>query len=310
VLGRPPKDGKAPVELSFHVPEVDGQPLEDIRQLGDDTRYANLCYRLVERYTREGELPLIGSIAGGRKTMSAHLMEALGVYGRPDDRLTHILLADPSLEYDPSFFYPDEGTPEYSRLLNLVDIPFLKLNAVLEEDLVEDRQNFEGILDALDPHVTAAREVTGVRLKLEDHGAQLVFEGTGRQLGDCDLSPKQASTLLVFAEQRADNEGPVPVSDFVDRKRVEDQRNAVQSLCAEEDLQEWQDTDEVSKAKTDLNSALGEVPLATRLLQIEGLSSEPRRYDWPAEPPSLKVVSHHTGENWPFEHLPLQKAKT
>jgi CRISPR-associated protein (TIGR02584 family) len=308
VLGRPPKNGKAPIELSFHVPEVNGQPLEDIRLRGDDTRYANLCYRLVEQYTQEGELPLIGSIAGGRKTMSAHLMEALGVYGRPDDRLTHILLTDPSLEYDPSFFYPEEGSREYSQLLNLVDIPFLKLNAVLEEDLVEDRQDFEGILDALDPHVTAAREVTNVRLDLKDREAELAFEGTNGPIAFCDLAPKQASTLLVFAEQRAENQGPVPVSDFVDRKRVEDQRNAVQSLCAKGELQEWQDTDEVSKAKTDLNSALGEVPLATRLLQIEGLSSEPRRYDWPGEAPPLRVVSRHAGEDWPFEHLPLQKA--
>jgi len=297
------------IELTFHVPEVEGRGLSDIRQRGDDTRYADLCYRLVERLTREGELPLIGSIAGGRKTMSAHLMTAFSVYARPEDRLTHVLLSDPDREHDPSFFYPEPGSPGFSRLLDLVDVRFPRLRTLLSsnliEDLPEDRRDLQGILDALEPHIKSAQTVSAVRLELRDHGARLAFEGPEETIGTCDLTSKQAATLLVFAERRAAAEAPVPNTDLVASDRVEDQREAVRwMLSHDEPFAPWTETDDVSKAVSDLNDALQTVPIAERLLQVEGVSSAPRRYDWPGEPPPLHTASRHPGEDWPFEHVP------
>jgi len=317
ILGRSPENGEAPVNLSFQVPEAGAEGLDDIHQRGDDTRFANLCYELVERLTREDQFPLIGSIAGGRKTMSAHLMTAFSVYGRPDDRLTHVLLSDPSLEGDLSFFYPEPGSPRYARLLNLVDVRFPRLHTLLEKDLIDglpgDRQDLEGILDALDPHIASARPVETVTLQLRDGEARLVFEGTGEQLGTCTLTPKQAATLLVFADRRAARGGSVPSTDLT----YEDpdaplgkQREAVRFLCSsgeEEALSPWTDTGSVSKDISDLNDTLRTVPVASRLLCIEGLSRSPRRYDWPGESPPLEVATRYPGEDWPFEHLPALK---
>ena len=312
VLGRDPENGEASVELTFHVPEVGTEGLEDIHHQGDDTRFANLCYALVEKLTREDQLPLIGSIAGGRKTMSAHLMTALTVYGRPDDRLTHVLLSDPSLEGDPSFFYPEQGDPRYGRLLNLVDIRFPRLRTLLEEDLIDglpdDRQDLEAILNALDPHVASARTVTQVKARLRDGGAQLFFDSEDETLDTCTLTPKQAATLLAFAEQRADEEAPVPSTALTykaDTAPVGRQRHAVQFLCSrgEDGLDAWDDTASVSKDISDLNDALREVPVAKRHLRIEGLSRDPRRYDWPGGAPTLRVETPYPGEGWPFEHV-------
>jgi CRISPR-associated protein (TIGR02584 family) len=317
VLGRSAEGGEAPVELTFHVPEVGAEGLDDIRHQGDDTRFANLCYALVEELTRDDELPLIGSIAGGRKTMSAHLMTALTVYGRPDDRLTHILLSDPSLERDRSFFYPEQGSPRYGQLLNLVDIRFPRLRSLLEEDLIgglpDGRQDLEAILDALDPHVAGARTVDQVRVQLQDSGAQLFFDGAGETLDTCTLTPKQAATLLVFAEQRADAGDPVPSPDLTyesDQSLLTEQRHAVQYLCSQDGhLDPWGETKDVSKALSDLNDDLRKVPVANRLLRIEGLSRKPRRYDWAGDAPPLTVTSRYPGENWPFEHIgPLEQA--
>lgn len=306
VLDRNPEQHT--VDLAFYVPEVEGRGLDDIRQKGDDTRFADLCYRLVEKLTREDALPLIGSIAGGRKTMSAHLMTAFSVYARPDDRLTHILLTDPSLEQDPTFFYPEAGSPDYSRLLDLVDVEFPRLRTLIEADLIEalpdDRRDLKGILDALEPHINSARTVREVRLELRDRSARLVFEGTSGLIDTCSLTTKQASTLLVFAEERAGRSGPVPSTDFVEREAVEANRNHVRWLCSEEKLTPWTNKNDVSKALNDLNDALKTVPVAERILQIEGVSSQPRRYDWPEKVPPLSIDTRHTGEDWPFENLP------
>jgi CRISPR-associated protein (TIGR02584 family) len=347
VLGRSPESGEAPVDLTFHVPEVGAEGLEDIQHQGDDTRFANLCYELVEHLTREDQLALIGSIAGGRKTMSAHLMTAFTVYGRPDDRLTHVLLSDPSLEGDPSFFYPEQGSPRYGQLLDLVDIRFPRLRALLEEDLIEglpdDRQDLEAILDALDPHIAGTRTVSRVEVQLKDGGAQVTFEGAGGTLDACTLRPKQAATLLVFAERRAALGEPVPstdlthessssngsgdssgsgdsngsgdsggsgasdepgVSDEPGGSSIPEQRRAVQHLCSQTGkLDPWEETNDVSKDISRLRDPLRETPIASRLLKIEGLSRKPRRYDWPGEAPELQVTSRYPGESWPFEHI-------
>lgn len=306
VLDRNPEQNW--VDLTFHIPKVDGRGLDDIRQKGDDTRFADLCYRLVEKLTREDALPLIGSIAGGRKTMSAHLMTAFSVYARPDDRLTHILLTDPSLEQDPTFFYPEVGSPGYSRLLDLVDVEFPRLRTLIEADLIEalpdDRRDLKGILNALEPHINSARPVREVRLELRDREARLVFEGTSGLIDTCRLTTKQASTLLVFAEERAGRSGPVPSTDFVEREAVEAKRDQVRWLCSEEKLTPWTNKNDVSKALNDLNDALQTTPVAERILRVEGVSSRPRHYDWPGEVPSLSIATRHTGEDWSFENLP------
>lgn len=323
VLGRSPENGKAPVDLTFHVPEVGAEGLEDIQHQGDDTRFANLCYELVEHLTREDQLTLIGSIAGGRKTMSAHLMTAFTVYGRPDDRLTHVLLSDPSLEGDPSFFYPEQGSPRYGQLLDLVDIRFPRLRALLEEDLIEglpdDRQDLEAILDALDPHIASTRTVSQVQVHFENGGAQVTFEGGDGTLDTCTLQPKQAATLLVFAERRAAAGEPVPSTDLTygssdfnepsdsngfGNSNIPKQRRAVQHLCSQTGkLDPWEETNDVSKDISRLKDPLRKTPIASRLLKIEGLSREPRLYDWPGEAPDLQVTSRYPDESWPFEHI-------
>jgi len=318
ILDRSAEGGEAPIDLTFHVPEVGAEGLEDIHHQGDDTRFANLCYTLVEELTRDDPTPLIGSIAGGRKTMSAHLMTALTVYGRPTDRLTHVLLSDPSLEGDPSFFYPEQGTPRYGQLLNLVDIRFPRLRTLLEEDLIdglpEDRQDLEAILDALAPHIASARAVETITVQLRTGTAQLVFEGRDGTLDTCSLTPKQAATLLAFAEQRADEEAPVPSTTLTyerDRAPVGRRRQAVQFLCSRvgDGLDPWVDTESVSKDISDLNDALREVPVANRRLRIEGLSRDPRRYDWPGDAPTLRIETPYPGEGWPFQHVgPLEGA--
>ncbi|WP_022835024.1 CRISPR-associated ring nuclease Csm6 [Salisaeta longa] len=306
------------VPLQIHVPTVDEQPLQDVLDRGDDTRFANLCYERVRALTGDDALPLIGSIAGGRKTMSAHLMTAFSVYGRTEDRLTHILMADTTLERSRDFFYPVPGTPEYARqvaALHLVEIPFPRLRGTLGDDVLDvadeaDDNHFEALRDALQPQALRRSDVDAVELKIRDREAPvLVFkDASGEVLARCPLTPKHAATLGVFAELHAQHAGPVPAPAFYaaeNRSTIAAQRRALAEQCGRyEPLAPWHDTTDVSQALSDLRNRLHAAPIAERMFAIEGITGATHRYDWPGAPPPFAVdLARPTAGRWPFKHL-------
>ncbi|MGM0706584.1 MAG: CRISPR-associated ring nuclease Csm6 [Bacteroidota bacterium] len=313
VLERP-----EPVEIDFHVAQANGVPLDDIRDMGDDTRFANVCYALVEERTRPDENQLVGSIAGGRKTMGAHLMTAFSVYARTNDRLTHILVHDPDLERDREFYYPNpkEHGANWRRMLDLVDIEFPRLRSILSEEQIiqemKDRdQGLEDLLATLTPHALSARDVERVVLELESGSARLVLYGTEGQLAQCALTPLTAATLAVFAEQRAQTVDAVPATSMyapdahqARRSSVQKQRSAIAALCGSDAFKPWTSANDVSKAISAYHRRLQDTPLTERLLDIEGLSSDPRSYDWHGQAPNLQIAATYPdANNWPFDVL-------
>jgi len=83
-----------------------GVPLADIRTNADNRAAADQIVAAVRTLTSDPHTRLVASMAGGRKTMGLYLGFALQFYGRPQDRLTHVLINPPELENDPWFFYP------------------------------------------------------------------------------------------------------------------------------------------------------------------------------------------------------------
>ncbi len=83
-----------------------GTPLTDIRTDADNRAAADQIVAKVRALTTEPHSRLFASMAGGRKTMGLYLGFALQFYGRPQDRLTHVLVSPPALENNPQFFYP------------------------------------------------------------------------------------------------------------------------------------------------------------------------------------------------------------
>lgn len=83
----------------------DGAPLRDIRNAAENAAAADSITEWVRRLTEDADTPLHVSLAGGRKTMSFFAGYALSLFGRPQDRLSHVLVAAP-FESHPGFFYP------------------------------------------------------------------------------------------------------------------------------------------------------------------------------------------------------------
>ena len=85
---------------------ADGQPLEDIRTSDDNQAARNAIFGWVEKRTRDADVALHGSLAGGRKSMGFLLGAAIQFFGRPQDHLYHILVDPFQVENSISYFYP------------------------------------------------------------------------------------------------------------------------------------------------------------------------------------------------------------
>lgn len=88
------------------IHSVGGNPLSDIRTDVDNHAAADQIVASVRHLTTDPQTRLFASMAGGRKTMGLYLGFALQFYGRPQDRLTHVLVSPPELENNSKFFYP------------------------------------------------------------------------------------------------------------------------------------------------------------------------------------------------------------
>ncbi len=143
-------------EANIHVLCDDqGQPLEDIRTQAHNTLAADFITEVVRQLTADPQSELHVSIAGGRKTMGYYLGYALSLYGRPQDRLSHVLVSDP-YETNREFYYP---TPYLHRIhskrgdkevtldarhavVDLAAIPFVQLRQGLPDNLRHGQTTF------------------------------------------------------------------------------------------------------------------------------------------------------------------------
>lgn len=190
------------------VRNASGQPLDDIRSPQDNQAAADCITAQVRSITADPQCALHASIAGGRKTMGFYLGYALSLYGRAQDRLSHVLVSDP-FESSYDFFYP---TP-YSRVLQtrdgqladtataqvtLAEIPFVSLRHGLPTALLAGQASFNDT-------VAAARAALAPPHLVLDLPRQRIRAG-GREV---ILPPAELALLAVFARRLKLGLGPV-----------------------------------------------------------------------------------------------------
>jgi CRISPR-associated protein (TIGR02584 family) len=136
-----------------------GAPLDDILAEPDNAAVADFITEEVRDATADPNASLHVSIAGGRKTMGFYVGYALSLFGRGQDRLSHVLVSPP-FESLKEFFYPAPG-PRPIRDANgraldandarvhLGEIPFVRLRDGLPDRLLEGRARFsEAVAEA------------------------------------------------------------------------------------------------------------------------------------------------------------------
>jgi CRISPR-associated protein (TIGR02584 family) len=124
-------------QVHWHVVQLDGQELDDVHTAEQHKAMGDTVYGLLQRLARDPGLAIHGSIAGGRKSMGFYLGYALSIVGRPQDRLSHVLVNRP-FESLPEFFYPPRVPielvlPDGSRIrsdaatITLAPVPFVPM---------------------------------------------------------------------------------------------------------------------------------------------------------------------------------------
>ncbi|MCM8611164.1 CRISPR-associated ring nuclease Csm6 [Accumulibacter sp.] len=298
----------------------DGGALEDIRSPDDNRHAADGITELVRAFTADPDCALHVSIAGGRKTMGFFLGYALSLYGRPQDRLSHVLVSEP-FESSGGFYYP---TP-FSRvlelpggrlvdtakaLITLAELPFVSLRHGLPEALLTGHASYNQTVEA------ARQALAPPELKLDLASRRV------RAAGKVFAVPRAELALLsVFARRVLHGEEPLqappkeaPSSEWKQRYLVE--LRWIDGLVGERD-----DTQRALKNGMDGGYFSTHLSKLRRLLQrelaaaaapylISDGGSRPRRYrlDLPQSAISYVAVDAVAPHGQPLptvpEHLP------
>lgn len=188
-------------EAQVHVlRDEHGQPLADIRTAADNVAAANQLAELVHKFTEDDDTALHVSLAGGRKTLGFFAGYALGLFGRPQDRISHVLVSEP-FESSWDFFYPtrtqriirtrdDKLADCATAQVTLADIPFVRLRRLLPQDRLDRFTSFADLVQAAQGHVGPPR------LTLD-----LAHGRIATPAGSCDLPPAELAFLAWFARQ-------------------------------------------------------------------------------------------------------------
>lgn len=173
------------------VPDADGEPVDDARTLEDHEALADFITKTVCELTaddgREAPNHLHASLAGGRKTMTFYLGYAMSLFGRLNDRLSHVLVSQP-FEGLQDFYYP---TPESKKLVNregleldardaevvLADIPFVRHREYLPKAFkhLRDGLKFRNLIDL----INMGAEPEALRVALDDDNNSLKIRRNG-----------------------------------------------------------------------------------------------------------------------------------
>jgi CRISPR-associated protein (TIGR02584 family) len=155
--------GLPPIEFGAgHVHIVTGEadePLADIRTAEDNGHVADALTDIVRDLTADPACALHVSLAGGRKTMGFYAGYALSLFGRGQDRLSHVLVPPP-FEFSTDFYYPaarrgqvrvkdgDAWADAADAKVELALVPFVRLRHGLPQALLEGRYGFAAVVAA------------------------------------------------------------------------------------------------------------------------------------------------------------------
>lgn len=216
-----------PVENIHVLRDAAGAPLDDIRTQAQNTLAADFIMDKVRELTQEPSNALHVSIAGGRKTMGYYLGYALSLYGRPQDRLSHVLVSDP-YETNRDFYYPTpydhpihckrEGkevtVDARNARVELADIPFVRLREGLPARLREGRAAFSLVVSE------ANRSLAPPKLVIDIRNRKVTADDK-----EVKLSPTEFLLLLWLArrvlrnEEETDRSSDETVDEFLSEAR-------------------------------------------------------------------------------------------
>ncbi|MCI0389637.1 MAG: CRISPR-associated ring nuclease Csm6 [Acidobacteria bacterium] len=159
----------------------DGRTLADIRSVEENEFAADQICEIVRELAKDEDTRIHASAAGGRKTMSIYLTTAMQLFGRAQDRLSHVLVSE-DFETHPDFFYIP---PEPSQLeikdrlgnviktvltsdaqIHLADIPFIRLRGLRSDWLHNGGYSYGKLVEQAQRDLDLSESLHDLRIDL------------------------------------------------------------------------------------------------------------------------------------------------
>lgn len=188
------------------IKDTNGMEIDDIEGEEENEWLLKKCLELTFSFTKDSNTTVFFSVAGGRKTMSSCLMLAAQLYGRPQDRVYHVLVS-PEFESNREFYYPPRksvpielkgknGQPyvketKYARV-TLVPVPFVSIRGRLSENMLSEPKDPATLMLSL-----VREEPYGLTIDL--HGCKLTYKNL-----ELDMMPARLGLYAFFALQKKD----------------------------------------------------------------------------------------------------------
>ena len=186
--------------------DQDGNELEDLRTPEENEFAANLICEKIRHFSSDEKVSLHVSIAGGRKTMGFYAGYALSLYGRAQDRMSHVLV-DEKFEKGINFYYPSKNENDFiidrenktiglSKDANvwLAQIPFVRLKeAVKDKHQLKGEDSFSTVVHKIN------ESFNDVKLKILVHSREVVIN---EKFVIKNLAPREFAMLHWFADLR------------------------------------------------------------------------------------------------------------
>ena len=190
-----PANNLPPLKIVCLLDE-NGQKLTDVRTLKDNQQAAAQIIDFIRQLTNQEDNQLHCSIAGGRKTMSSYMALALNLFGRAQDKLSHVLVYPEEIENDKSFYYP---TPNDKKTrIDLAYIPFIRLREKLMKLFGDiSHLNFEDLARICNSDLQDLERLTTAVLKKDE---QLLVIKWGEKSFQVKFQPKLFSIYRFLFE--------------------------------------------------------------------------------------------------------------
>lgn len=306
-------------ESNLHtITDDNNKPLEDLKTPSDNECAANAICEKIRDLTKNDNTCLYVSIAGGRKTMGFYAGYALSLYGRAQDRMSHVLVSS-DFETLRGFFYPapkpqhtivktHKKIPNNSETFEVIEldtfnakvwlanIPFVRMrDAIKEKHQLKSHDSFSDVISKIND------SFKNVQLTIRlDNNSIIVND----KYPITDLPPREFSLLHWFANLRKNGKDGIvaPKIDANSTKAKPEDAEYVQALTQEflpyyEDLKNIEDKELVvdkkffesvkSHLKTSLEEKLG-LELAAKIAIKQEKKGMPFYLD--LTPDSIQIV--------------------
>lgn len=165
-----------------------GNLLNDICSEADNQGCADTMVNIVREVTSDPKSAVHVSIAGGRKTMGYYLGYALSLYGREQDKLSHVLVNQP-YESHPDFYYPTlksrliQGRGERARVydaceakISLAEIPFVRLRDGLPLSLQKGKSSFSLTVKSAQNALSSSELIIDLKRRLLSISGEIITD--------------------------------------------------------------------------------------------------------------------------------------